>query len=109
MNTDLTEKLASISDADLKAFTEDQFRAVEHLAKVVAELHGPHMTAISSRGVLELQSVRAYEIMEWLGDLLNGMDGIIEDDSWVDPIFERSHKIYGENSQLSSPETPASE
>ena len=64
MNTDQTQKLASITDAELLTFTEAQFKAVAHMAKVVAELHGPHMTRHSSRGVLELQSVRANEIME---------------------------------------------
>ena len=56
------------------------------------------MTRHSSRGVLELQSVRANEIMEWLGDLLNAMDGVDdEEDGWMYPIFEEAHRIYGEN------------
>jgi hypothetical protein len=98
MNTDQTQKLASITDAELLTFTEAQFKAVAHMAKVVAELHGPHMTRHSSRGVLELQSVRANEIMEWLGDLLNAMDGVDdEEDGWMEPIFEEAHRIYGEN------------
>lgn len=100
MDTDKTTLLASISDADLLAFVEDQYKAVAHLAKAVVELHGPHMTRHSSRGILEMQSVRAHEIMEWLGDLLNAMDGVdAEKDGWMNPIFDKANEIFGENAE----------
>jgi hypothetical protein len=103
MNTDRTEKLASISDADLKEQTANQYKAVIHMATSLKTVHEQTLTAfpVQSRGVMELQCVRSAEIMEMLGDLLNAMDAVDEDeDAWMDPIFEKAHEVFGENASI---------
>ena len=97
MNTDQTEKLAGMSDADLKEQTEAQYRAVAHMAKALAEVHEPHMIAKAFRAVLELQCVRSAKIMEMLGDTLNATDAVdSKKDYWMGPIFEKARSFWAE-------------
>lgn len=51
-----------------------QCRVIVHLATALALIH-----ALT---------------METPGDILNGMDAAIEDDKWMDPIFDRAHKTW---------------
>lgn len=101
MNTNQTEKLASISDADLTEQTANQYKAVIHMARSMLIVHEQTLPLIpgQSRGILEIQCVQSAEIMEVLGDLLNAMDAVDEEeDGWIGPIFEKSHEVFGDHS-----------
>jgi hypothetical protein len=89
--------LTALSDDELREQTDQQYKAVAHMARSLAEVHEqtrfvmPHQP----RGVLELQCRRSAEIMEILGDALNAMDAVDEEqDGWITPIFERAHQIF---------------
>ena len=104
--TNMTQKLASITDAELSEQTAQQYKAVIHMAKSLLIVHEQTLPLIpaQSRGIMELQFFRSAEIMEMLGDTLNGMDAVDEEDAWMDPVFEVRNEWMarlGENASLS--------
>lgn len=109
--TNMTQQLASIIDADLKEQTANQYKAVIHMAKALLMVHEQTLPLIpgQSRGIMELQFVRSAEIMEMLGDTLNGMDAVDEDEgAWMDPVFELRNAwmaLLGENVESIHPES----
>lgn len=74
-----------------------QYRAVAHLARSLAEVHDDLVGAIEEGAcdrIAWIQGPRSAAIMELLGDILNGMDAVDEDDRWLDPIFHAAHLRY---------------
>lgn len=79
----------------------DQCRVVVHLAKALIEVFSEHARMLGERSVdditpttTEIIGRRSAAIMETLGDILNGMDAVSEDDGWVDPIFEKAQELW---------------
>lgn len=94
------EKLKALSDADLLEQTKQQYRAVVHLAKALALVHEENLQIMDllGRGVVELRCSRSAEIMEMLGNILNGMDAVDEkEDAWLTPIFFKAQAIFKGN------------
>ena len=44
--------------------------------------------------ILEMKGMDTAAQMEWLGDLLNAMDAVTEDDEWMEPVFRRAHVMF---------------
>lgn len=67
----------------------EQCRAVAALARTLAEVHEARALIVNNDPALAaVIGESSAEIMEWLGDTLNNMDAVSEEDAWLDPIFE---------------------
>lgn len=44
--------------------------------------------------ILDIVGKRTAELMELLGDVLNGMDAVTDEDAVLEPIFERAHIMF---------------
>ena len=84
-------------DAPIMQQVARQCSAVRHMATVLALMHGD-FARMYSRGYGELivaeMGERTARLMETLGDILNGMDAVTEDDDWVSPIFDEAHERW---------------
>lgn len=94
MNEQRTEEQNS---AGLRAQVANQCRVVAHMANAIARVHeqlalvyaGGHMDRL-----LEMKGADTAALMEYLGNLMNDMDIVTEEDKWVDPIFDASQKRW---------------
>lgn len=77
-----------------------QYEVVAHLATALASVHTQSVLAIRSGALdslLDQQGSRSASIMEDLGDILNGMDAVDDDeDSWTAPIFSAAQKMFSQ-------------
>lgn len=90
----------------------DQCRAVQRLSAVMARLHGDYakmFKAGHSDQLIELVGERTARFMETLGDMLNGMDAICEEDRWMDPIYEEAHRLWPSGGVCSHCRVPEAE
>lgn len=77
----------------------DQCRVVAHLAKAIHDVYSDKARYFASDGtgpddLIELVGNWSAAHMEKLGDILNGMDAVVEADDWVGPIFKRAHELW---------------
>jgi hypothetical protein len=77
----------------------DQCRVVAHLAKAIHEVYSDkaRMYASDAPGfnqTVELVGNWSAGHMEKLGDILNGMDAVEENDDWVNPIFDKANEMW---------------
>lgn len=77
----------------------DQCRVVAHLAKAIWEVYSDkaRLFASESKGpddIVDLVGKWSAGHMEKLGDILNGMDAVEEEDDWTGPIFEKAHRLF---------------
>lgn len=78
--------------------TSLEHQAVAHMARNLAEIHD-ELAALTSAGhfdesLLELQGRRSWRLMEVLGEALNEMDAVTEEDmAFVSPIFEAGRQM----------------
>lgn len=76
-----------------------QSRVVAHLAKQIAIVHEQTSDAYNSVDMsptlIDLVGNRTASAMEALGDILNGMDAVDDDeDGWTAPVFEAAQKLW---------------
>lgn len=91
-------KLTVADDATIKQVA-DQCRVVAHLAKCLSEIHDDYAKIFASgdAGPVTISSIvgeRTARLMETLGDILNGMDAVTEEDDWTAPIFEEAQRRW---------------
>ena len=84
--------------SELSEQVSKQYRAVAHLAEALAQVHS-QMVEIVKRDddaiLLSLRGNRSANIMELLGNILNGMDAVDRDaDAWLDRVFEDAHRLF---------------
>lgn len=75
----------------------DQCRVVAHLATAIAQVHTDKARLFAANGapsIVDYVGRHTAHLMETLGDILNGMDAVEEEDDWVDPIFEKAHRMF---------------
>lgn len=78
----------------------DQCRVVAHLADALAGIHRDYEWMYSepvsggATDIAELVGERTARLMETLGDILNGMDAVTDDDDWTHPIFAEAHRLW---------------
>jgi len=74
----------------------DQCRAVAHLATSLAQIYSDYAAMFAGdqmKGMEELVGKRTARQMDTLGDILNGMDAVDEDE-WLTPIYEKAHALW---------------
>lgn len=83
-----------------RAQTIAQCKVIAHLAQAMADLHKDFALAYTSQSpsmdesFYDMVGDRTAGIMEWLGDALNNMDAITDEDEWTNPVFEAAHKLW---------------
>ena len=73
-----------------------QYQAIARLARALAEVHEDIAPAVTHMkpGMVEMIGKRSADIMETLGDILNGMDAVVEEDADLDPVFDMAHQMF---------------
>ncbi len=76
-----------------------QCRVVAHLARQIAIVHEQKAEAYElvnmDAGLIDVVGQFSANAMEVLGDMLNGMDAVDdEEDAWTDPVFEVAHATW---------------
>lgn len=74
-----------------------QCNAVCHLAKCLIEVHSDCARMFATGSVdnlIDQVGNRTAHFMEALGDMLNGMDAVTEEDAWLDPIYKEAHRLW---------------
>lgn len=84
---------------DKRQQVADQCRVVAHLAKAISDVHSDFARTFSSdQGrldeIVDAVGQRTALLMETLGDILNGMDAVEDEDEWTGPVFERAHEMW---------------
>lgn len=78
-----------------------QCKVVAYLAKKLAEVHEDksdiYVTVPMSDGLIEIVGRQTSGFMEKLGDMLNAMDAVDEEDAWTNPIFDAAHATWPSN------------
>lgn len=76
----------------------DQCRAVAHMATALAQVHSDYAKMFEAGGpVLNLTETvgkRTAHFMETLGDWLNGMDAVTQEDEFMAPIFREAQRLW---------------
>lgn len=88
----------------------EQCRVVAHLARRIASVHEQKAEAYGqadlSPGFIDFVGDNTARLMEILGDVLNGMDAVDEEeDAWTFPVFEAAQCFWPQPAPRSS-ETP---
>lgn len=85
-------------DANRMRQVQDQCKAVAHMARALAEIHDARVELFASSdvtmGLVESIGRRTADLMEVLGDILNGMDAASEEDEWIHPIMKEAQRIW---------------
>lgn len=84
-------------EAELRAQIAAQYRAVAFMARNLADVHdqlAPSIEQGHADSIASIQGPRSAAIMEILGDILNGMDAVDEEDAALDPVFAKAHELY---------------
>ncbi len=82
-----------ISSAQVAA----QMKAVAHMARAIAKIHDDLREVGEQCPGLDLWAIWGEEsasFMEILGDMLNGMDAIEDEDAWMAPVFAEAQRVW---------------
>src|ERR1019366_4289967 len=74
-----------------------QCKVVAHLARALAKVHDDYEKIILSGHMDECAGQvgpRTASFMEQLGDMLNAMDAVTDDEEWTNPIFEKAQELW---------------
>ena len=74
-----------------------QCSAVVHLATSLADIHSDYAKLFlngSAEDLIDMVGDRTAAFMDILGDLLNGMDAVTEEDGKLDQVFAEAHRIW---------------
>lgn len=85
-----------MDDAKMKQVA-DQCRAVRHMAEALAKLHDDYAIMFDSgaaENLVDQVGKRTAGLMETLGDILNGMDAVTEEDDWITPIMHEAQRRW---------------
>jgi hypothetical protein len=93
------EPAVEISDEDKRKQVADQCRVVAHMARVLASIHEHHGRTVSARPyeLTDMIGDQTTALMETLGDILNGMDAVSEEDEWVNSILAEAVRLWPQN------------
>lgn len=74
-----------------------QCQAVAHMAKTLASVNTDYAALLRAGAPLPLEIVgaRTAYLMEVLGDILNDMDAVDEEeDGWIDPVIAEAQRLW---------------
>lgn len=73
-----------------------QCDAVAHMATVLATVKGDYAKLLRGGVPLPIEVVGAHtaHLMEVLGDILNAMDAVDEDEDWIDPVIAEAQRLW---------------
>lgn len=82
-----------------RAQVADQCRAVAHMARTLMQICEDRMRMCQAGPsthdeVLDILGERTAREMEWLGNELNNMDAVTDEDEWMQPVFEAAHEMF---------------
>ena len=107
----LASKNTEAVPSDKQIQVADQCKVVAHMAGVLAKVHGDYEKLVRAgcfETLLDTVGKRTSELMEDLGDILNGMDAVSEDDDWTHPVFEnRKHFEFERSAAPTAPTSPS--
>ncbi len=87
-----------ISLNDKRTQVAAQCRALVYMAKAIAEVYEDracqYVCASPADKLLDIVGNRSAQNMESLGEILNSMDAILAEDSWLEPIFEEAQRLW---------------
>lgn len=89
-----------MTDKEKRAQVAKQCRAIVHMAEALADVYRAKASSFESDSpgpdqLIELVGKWSAGHMETLGDILNGMDAVDDDeDAWLDPIFKEAHRLW---------------
>lgn len=87
----MNKQLASITDAELIEQNANQYKAIIHMARSLALVHGQRLPHVHKepRGMMEAQFESGAYIMEALYAIRVNIDAWDEiEDEWMDPVFK---------------------
>ncbi len=88
-----------MADRKLLNQVSEQCRAVAHLATCIAEIHSDKATIFkecpeAAADIADLTGASTAQLLETLGDILNGMDAVGKGDEWVNPILLEARRLW---------------
>lgn len=84
-------------NGDMAKQVSEQCKAVACMAASIARVYQDYAVMFQAGygpALLEPVGKRTAELMELLGDILNGMDAVIDEDEWMDPVFQRAQALW---------------
>lgn len=99
-----------MTDGERRNQVAAQCRVVAHLAEKISGVHRDLAWIYAhpdTKFPSDLVGRLTAERMEILGNILNGMDAVLDEDEWVNPIFERAHDLWPATSDRSNSDDPA--
>ena len=97
-----------MTDIDKRMQVAAQCRAIVHLATQIALVHSDKAAMFAAGyqdSLIEFCGDETASLMETLGNILNGMDAVSDEDKWMGPIFEEAHQLWPQN-RLGMPIAP---
>jgi hypothetical protein len=82
-----------------------QCGVVAHLAIALAQVHQDYARIFKggpspADSLLDMKGRHTASLMERLGDILNGMDAITDEDEWTVPIFKEAQRLWPSRAAL---------
>lgn len=75
----------------------DQCKAVAHMAQAILDIHNDYVNVFksgTSDQILDVVGERTAAWMETLGDMLNGIDAVIDEDDWIAPVLSEAQRRF---------------
>ncbi len=103
----MSEADAPATPAKTREQVVAQCRVVAHLARQIALVHEQCAETYAHPGTpmrdsfIDLVGEQTAQRMETLGNMLNAMDAVTEEDAWVDPVFHAAHATWPQSRDAS--------
>lgn len=93
-----------MSDEQKMKQIADQCRAVAHMARALESVHRDYAMMFDDSpafvaSIADMVGRRTASFMEQLGDMLNAMDAVSEEDEWIEPVFRSAQEMWPSNDQ----------
>lgn len=77
----------------------NQCKVITHLAKAIAEIHIDYEKLFRDHPsnmdqIVDVVGERTANLMEVMGDFLNSIDAVTDDDDWTHPIFIKAQEMF---------------
>ena len=80
---------------ELREQVAKQCEAVAHMATALASVNSEYAKMLRAGAPLPMKIVgrRTAHLMEVLGDIMNGMDIVDEEDDWIEPVIAEAQRL----------------